>query len=266
MPYLVLVPYALQLLCIVHIVRTKRSSYWIYILIFLPIGGGFAYLAVELIPSLLGGRGRNRPATTLSDIVVRTVSPTARLRKYEREVDFSLTHENRRMLADEYLACGEYEKALGVYETLSVGTFSADAELMLARAKCLYALKRYAEGYALTISLDGRNYWYRKESEVDLKLRLMEHVEADIGRVAQLYSEYDKRFQSFEFGYHHAEFLARNHRTAEARKVIDGYAAVRKQLGAMAMTYDREWARRLLGMRLPREETRQGETTTKSSQ
>jgi hypothetical protein len=266
MPNLVLVLYALQLVCIVHIVRTRRSSSWIYLLIFLPIRGGIAYLAVELIPSLVGGRGRVGSASTLTDIVVRTVSPTARLRKYKREVDFSPTHENKRMLADEYLACGEHEKALGIYEALSVGTFSADAELMLARAKCLYALKRYPEGYALTASLDGRGFWYRKEVEVVLKLRLLEHVEGDIAKIAQRYSEYDKRFQSFEFGYYYAEFLARNHQTVEARKIIDRFAAVKKQLDAGAMNYDREWARRLLGMRLPREQTKQGESTTRSSQ
>jgi len=37
----------LQLLCIIHVVRTGREQFWIYIIIFVPIAGGVAYLLAD---------------------------------------------------------------------------------------------------------------------------------------------------------------------------------------------------------------------------
>jgi hypothetical protein len=254
MPYTILVPYALQLLCIIHIVRARRSRSWIILLLLLPVGGGLAYLAVELLPDLF-----KRPAPyapTPVDAIAQAVAPTARLHKAEHDVSFSPTHENRRILADEYLALGEHARALDMYEKLAVGPFSADPELILARARCLLALERYAEGHALMAALDAQGYWYRRESDVILKLRLLERVEPDPGKVAPVYAEYDKRFQSFEVGYHYVDYLVRNRRFTEARAVVDRYAALKKQMAAMKMTVDQEWAGKLLGIQVPREETR----------
>jgi hypothetical protein len=199
MPYTILVPYALQLLCIIHILRARRSRSWILILVLLPIGGGLAYLAIELLPDLF-----RRPAPyapTPTEAVARAVAPNARLHKAQHDVSFSPTHENLRILADEYLACGEHAQALAIYEKLAVGPFSADPELILARARCLLALERYAEGHALMAGLDAQGYRYRREGDVLLKLRLLEHVEPDPGKVVPVYAEYDRRFQSFEIGY-----------------------------------------------------------------
>lgn len=249
--YLPLVlPYLLQLLCIVHIVRTGREYYWIYIIIFVPIIGGVAYIVVEILPSLIHGRGTVRLPSTYVDIVVRSISPTARLKRFERDVAFSPTHENKRVLADEYLACGDHEKALAIYQALATGTWSRDPELTFLRAKCLYALGKYKEGFALVTALESGGYTYRKESEVLVKLKLLERLDPNTVATAQLYAQYEKKFQSFEIGYYYADFLIRNGMNAEALQVIERFAGVRKQLNSMGMIYDRAWAHKMLGLRM----------------
>jgi hypothetical protein len=244
-------PYLLQLLCIVHIVRTGREYFWIYIIIFVPIVGGLAYIVVEILPSLIRGRGRGlaRSPSTYVDIVVRSISPTARLKRFERDVVFSPTHDNKRILADEYLACGDHEKALAIYQALASGTWSKDPELTFLRAKCLYALGKYKEGHDLVAALEAGGYTYRRESDVLVKLKLLERLEPDTAVAAQLYAHYEKKFQSFEIGYYYADFLLRNKMNAEALQVIERFAGVRKQLNSMGMIYDRAWANRMLGLR-----------------
>jgi hypothetical protein len=74
---LIALPYLLQLLCIIHIVRTGRNTSWIWLIIFVPYVGGVAYLLVEVLPTL--GRGGRRTLATTRDIVVRSLNPSARL-------------------------------------------------------------------------------------------------------------------------------------------------------------------------------------------
>ena len=71
MSYLLLaLPYLLQLLCIIHVLKTGRNTSWIWLIIFLPYVGGLAYLVVEVLPTL--GRGGRRAIAATRDIVVRT--------------------------------------------------------------------------------------------------------------------------------------------------------------------------------------------------
>src|SRR5471032_2198158 len=55
MPIYILV-LLLEIACIVHIMRTGRERFWIYIVLFLPMAGMLAYLAAEVLPDLLGSR------------------------------------------------------------------------------------------------------------------------------------------------------------------------------------------------------------------
>jgi hypothetical protein len=249
MSYLLALPYLLQLLCIVHVVRTGRNNSWIYIIIFVPIAGGIAYLLIEILPSLLGGARRVRSPAAYADIVLRSISPSARLRKCERDAAFSPTHDHRRALADEYLACGDYPKALEIYDTLATGTFRLEPELTLKRARCMYATGRFPEGHALIAELENSGFQYRKESDVLVKLKLQERVEPDPARTAAAYAEYEKLFQSFEIGYYEADFLIRNRMQDAARGVIDRFDGIRRQLDSMHTFYDRTWAHELMSLR-----------------
>jgi hypothetical protein len=242
-------PYLLQLLCIIHVVRTGRNSTWIYIIIFVPIAGGLAYLFVEILPSLLGAARHVRSPSAYADIVLRSISPSARLRRYEKDAAFSPTHENRRILADEYQACGDYARALAIYDAIATGTFRLEPDLALQRARCLYATGKFPEGRALVEELEKSGFPWRKEKDVLVKLKLQERNEGDPAPVARLYADYEKKFQSFEFGYYEADFLIRNHMNDAALEVIGRFDGVRRQLDSMRMVYDRPWARRLSGLR-----------------
>ncbi len=55
-----LIPLALIVVCVVHAVRRGNIFPWIYIIVFLPGIGSLIYLAVEIIPELVRGRGAAR--------------------------------------------------------------------------------------------------------------------------------------------------------------------------------------------------------------
>jgi hypothetical protein len=181
--------------------------------------------------------------------VARAVSPSARLKTLERTAAFSPTHENERALADEYAECGDYGKALAVYERLATGMHADDADLALARARCLYALGRYAEGRAITDALEAAGHDFRTVAEALVQLKLLEHTETDGGKVAEAYARYGRKFQSFEFDWYHADFLIRSGRKDEALAVMQRVEETRRQLDSMGQWYDRSWMRRVLRLR-----------------
>jgi len=248
MPYvLAALPYLLQLLCIIHIVRTGRNTSWIWLIIFLPYVGGLAYLIVEVLPSL--GRGGRRAIVSATDIVTRTLNPSARLKELERTAAFSPTHENERALADEYAACGDHAKALAIYARLAAGMHASDADLAMAKARCLYALGQFPEGQRLLDGLEARGHEFRTVAEALLRLKLMERAASDGAAVAAAWSRYERTFQSFEFSWHYADFLIRTGRKPEALAVVERAEQTRRQLDAMGQRYDQAWMRRLLRLR-----------------
>ena len=104
MPYL-LIP-LLQILCVVHAVRTGRDRMWIYILLFLPGLGVLAYAFVEVLPGFWarGRRAGCKPGRSAASIRTR-VAPPARRAGGRRTVD------NRRLLAEALLAAGQFTEA-----------------------------------------------------------------------------------------------------------------------------------------------------------
>ncbi len=55
MPILILSA-ILQVALVVHIIKTGRSTTWIWIVVMLPLAGSIAYLLLEVLPDLMAGR------------------------------------------------------------------------------------------------------------------------------------------------------------------------------------------------------------------
>ncbi len=204
-------------------------------------------LNVEVLPTL--GRGGRRALASTRDVVQRTFNPTARLKTLERTAAFSPTHENERALADEYAACGDPAKALVLYEKLAAGMHARDADLVLARARCFHALGRHHDGARLLDELEAAGHDFRTVSEALVRLKLMEGAGCDGAAVAAAWARYERKFQSFEFAWHHADYLARTGRKPEALAVIDRVEETKRQLDAMGQPFDRPWMRRVLRLR-----------------
>lgn len=248
MSYLLAVlPYLLQLLCIIHVVRTGRNTSWIWLIIFVPYVGGVAYLLVEVLPTLR--RGGRRAIASTAEVVQRAFNPSSRLKSLERTAAFSPTHENERALADEYAACGDPAKALVIYERLAAGMHARDADLALARARCFAALGRHHDGARLLDELEAGGHDFRTIAQALVRLDLMEHAGCDGAALAAAWDRFARKFQSFEFAWHHASFLARTERKAEALAVIARVEDTKRQLDAMGQPFDRAWMRRVLRLR-----------------
>lgn len=129
----------LQLALIVHILRTGRPYWWIFILLFAPGIGGLAYLFIELLP------GFRTPEGFIHAIKPRSWK-IARLRKALEETD---TVEKRLRLADALFDAGKLQDAHDLAVDCLAGVFKTDPHTQTEVARFKLALGRHAEALAL---------------------------------------------------------------------------------------------------------------------
>ena len=99
---------AVQAGLIVHVIKTGRNSLWIWAIALLPPAGPIAYIVVELLPELFGGRTARRARSGMQ----RMIDPDRDLRRASAEVEISGNVDARRRLAEELLDRGQYEAAV----------------------------------------------------------------------------------------------------------------------------------------------------------
>ena len=71
----------IQVLLIVHCIRSGRNSLWIWAIALLPLAGPVAYVLVELLPSLFRSRGTRAAVRG----VRKALDPEQDLRRYQDE-------------------------------------------------------------------------------------------------------------------------------------------------------------------------------------
>ena len=135
MPIIAVAGYAVQLALILHVVRTGRPYYWIYILLFAPGLGGLAYFIAEILPEMLGTRGARQAMTNAK----RAFDPEGQYRALAEELDTADTVENRRRLAEESLRLGKVEQAITLFKTALTGVHRDDPVLMHGLARAYFA-------------------------------------------------------------------------------------------------------------------------------
>src|SRR5580692_4185955 len=109
---MVILTLAVQVGLIAHVIKTGRSMIWILALAFLPLAGPLAYVVVEILPEVFGGRTARRARSGVG----RMLDPDRDLRRAAAEVEVSGNVDARRRLADELCERGQFEKAAEVYQ------------------------------------------------------------------------------------------------------------------------------------------------------
>jgi len=133
MPYY-LVIVVLQIICVIHVIKTGRNQIWIWVLVLLSMAGIAAYLIAELLPDLLGGRSARRFASGTT----RRLDPKRNARRRAADLDMAETAENKRLLAEEYLELGQFDDAADLYQSALRGPHADDPTLLLGLADAEY--------------------------------------------------------------------------------------------------------------------------------
>ena len=125
----------LQVVLIIHCIRTGRNTVWIWVLALLSLPGAIAYIAVEIIPTLW------RSACTARTIrgVRHALDPGQQLRAYELAARRVGDVASRQRYADELVRQGLAAQAIAVYGQALTGLYQSDPNLLLGLAQAQFA-------------------------------------------------------------------------------------------------------------------------------
>lgn len=216
MPFVLLLSIALQIACAVHVVRSGRPLYWIWLILIGSYLAVAVYLLVAVIPDFRHDpRGRKAASKAL-----HAIDPQRRKRELQRQLELSNTVENRRRLADESLKLGDYDNARELYQGLLTGMYATEPDFMLGLAHAQAGLGDFAATRATLDALIKANPGYKSSEGHLLYARSLE----ELGEYDSALEEYRALADSYpgeEGRYRYATLLARRQRQAEARAVLE---------------------------------------------
>ena len=222
----------LMVACVVHIMRTGRERFWVYIIIFLPLIGMLAYLVAEVLPELLGSRTAHR----LNRKAASVLDPGRGLRTRQAELERTDTAENRRLLAEEYIARGECAAAAKLYEAALVGVHADDTALLMGLARARVRLQDYAGALGALDRLRAAHPSFQSSEAHLIYARSLE----GLGRDEEAESEYSALVgyaAGEEVRCRYGQLLMRRGKSAEARAI---FAQVLKYAAQSSRRYRRD--------------------------
>src|SRR5262245_48788591 len=140
MPIAIVVSIAIQVLCLVHAVRTGRTQPWIYIIVFLPMVGSIAYLIVEVLPTM----ANNRRARRVLDDVTTIIDPDREFRERKAQAELTGAPGPKIALAEECSRKGMHAEAIALYRSALTGIYADDANSLLGFARALMEAGEFA--------------------------------------------------------------------------------------------------------------------------
>jgi hypothetical protein len=134
----------LQILAIIHVVRTGRDMRWIFLLLFVPGIGVLVYLLIEVLPSL----GQNITARRAMRNVRNRIDPERGVRAATLEFERSGSVEAASRLADELTRAGRHDEAIRICEEARQGLFEDDPKILVSLANAQFGGGRFRDTVA----------------------------------------------------------------------------------------------------------------------
>ncbi len=233
---ILLLSIVLQIACAVHVVRSGRPLYWIFLLLI----GSYIGVAIYLIAEVLPGLRHNRAARSLARDVRRKIDPGRDQREASRRLDIADTLDNRRALAEQSLLDGDFARAAELYRVSLKGLYATDPHLMLGLAKAQFGLDEPAETRTTLDALIAANPDFRSSDGHLLYARTVEAT----GDIDAAKHEYDAVVQGHpgeEARARYALLLKREGDEAGAQRL---FREILKRADALPRYYrkeQREW-------------------------
>jgi hypothetical protein len=139
--FLLILSYVPSLLCGVHVVRTGREMYWLWIFVIAPMLGPAFYFFAVLLPEMMGGR----TARGVGKAAQRALDPEREYRNAIRALDDTPTIGNRMKIAQAAAALGRWSDAEAQWAQCVTGHWAEDPVILLGHAHALLELNRYDE-------------------------------------------------------------------------------------------------------------------------
>lgn len=210
-----LIGLVLQVVLIIHCIRTGRNTIWIWVLALLSLAGAIAYIAVEIIPGLWRSPVTGRAVRGMR----RALDPEQQLRAYEFAAQRTGDVASRQRYAEELVRQDRAPKAIEVYEQALTGLYEHDPNLLLGLAQAQFAAGSSAAARMTLDRLITQNPDFKSPEGHLLYARALEG-EGNLSKALEEYAAVAAYFAGAEAPLRHALLQAKLGQRAAAKQTL----------------------------------------------
>lgn len=228
--------FVLQGLALLHFIRRRPETYWLWIILFFGPIGALIYLVSEAAPDLVLVRNG-----------FRAFPRRARISELRAIVSQNPAPGNYEELADLYFEDKKYAQARECYDH-AITARSDTIDPFYRRGMCAYEMKDYAAAIPDLEFVTGRQFNY----DFHRAAGALAVCYANTGQTERAQTLFQRVLQvsaATEVQYNYAEFLASQSRNAEAREMIDHILAKKAMMKRFQKRLERPWLRRAAALR-----------------
>ena len=215
----------LQLFCIVHIIRTDTQKLWILAIIFLPLLGSLAYLALEVFPSIAG----NRRMRHVKKTAVSKLDPERDVRLARDRLAITDSLANQIALADALAERGSYGEAIGLYETALKHSAISDDRLSIKYAEALLYKDNATKAFDMLDDIEAPRNSRDAERFFFLKAQCLEELQRT-DEASQVYDQLLEKSVNNEIRCRYAALLLGQREAAKAKSLLEEVEYSAKQM------------------------------------
>ncbi len=225
-----------QVLFAVHCYRTGRNTYWIYLILIVPVMGCLIYFVAEVLPELIHGKAGKQARKTFSAVI----DPEKDFRSAKYAFDTAPTVENRIHLAQMLIARRDLDGAIALLEPALTNHFADDVLLLEGLAYAYYDKGDFQKALVYI-----RKIFDRKDAEPQNYIRLLS-ARAHIALNEFIVAEDELRalvphFSGEEARITLAQLLMRMGREGEARDIYQDIVTRSSHAPKYYQKQEREW-------------------------
>jgi|JFJP01.1.fsa_nt_gi hypothetical protein len=195
MPFLIALSTLIQLLLIIHAIKTGRRDPWLWVILFFPGIGSVLYVFFELLPELR----RTREGRAVASKILKAVDPHRDLKRLAAELARSDNVANKVNLAKECIHAEMYEEAIELYRSSLTGIYLTDPNIMLGLATAQFHHGNFADSRTTLEELIQHNPKFKSAEGHLLYARSLEGLEqyeaalAEYHTLAEYYAGYEAK-------------------------------------------------------------------------
>ncbi len=166
------------------------------------------------------------------------IYPSGKIKKLEKQLQFSDTFNNRIMLADAYLSAGDTDKAIQLYESSLTGAFKENEHVFIQLVTAYYEVERYNDAIKVARKVYN-NPAFHTHGHVLYAMALDKTGEADLAE--KEFNTMKGKYSYFEARYQYGLFLINKNRAGEAQKIFTDMVNEFSYLSSFEKRNNRIW-------------------------
>jgi len=221
----------IQIFCAYHAYQRGNLQRWLWIIVFVPLIGSIIYLFSEVF----SGRRMRGPNVDIGALI----NPGGKIKKLEDDLRFTDTFANKIKLADAYLASGQTDKAVEMYETSLTGTFADNEHALSQLLIAYYNQERYTDVIAIGNQIKNSQKFPKSKAHMLYAMSLEQTGQLEAAE--KEFKAMKGRYSCFEQRYQYGLFLKRAGRDDDARKIFTEMLDEVPHLGSIEKQTGRVW-------------------------